>query len=441
MKFYELEAITEYLSKFRQITKAERIGDNVIRILFDRKEAVGFDLSRGHSEIFAADETENVRSYHAPFDTMLKKRFNGAKIVAVTMPGGDKILRIETSLQGAYKAQTTVLQLEFTGRHTNAVILDENGVVLEALRHVDSDASYRVVKPGVTLKPLPPYTGKRQSGSIGDVAAWLKEKGRKRRELRLKQLKERHIRSLSKKIERLEKELARLPDRKELEKMAERYAAEAAIVLAHLNEIRPYDTKLETVDFEGRPVTIDLPALPNPRRMGEHFFALSRRAANKAEHLHIEEENLKSRIAFYRRLMENVRNARSESQINLLFPPKQQRKRKTAKAQCEIFRIGDYRVMVGRNERENAWVLKQAKAADLWLHLKDRPSSHCIVQSGGKRQIPKEVVEKAAKICVETSVTQPGDYPVDFTQRRNVKILQGAHVNYVKYDTIKITKQ
>jgi predicted ribosome quality control (RQC) complex YloA/Tae2 family protein len=223
--------------------------------------------------------------------------------------------------------------------------------------------------------------------------------------------------------------------------MAERYAAEAAIVLAHLNEIRPYDTKLETTDFEGRPVTIDLPALPNPRRMGEHFFALSRRAASKAEHLHIEEENLKSRIAFYRRLMENLRNARNESQITLLFPPKQQKKRKTAEAQCEIFRIGDYRVLVGRNERENAWVLKEAKAGDLWLHLKDRPSSHCIVQSGGRRQIPREVVEKAAKICVETSVTQPGDYLVDFTPRRNVKILRGAHVNYVNYDTIKITKQ
>ncbi|WP_300365986.1 NFACT RNA binding domain-containing protein [Hydrogenimonas sp.] len=440
MKFYELQALTDHLRSFRQITRAERIGDNIIRILFDRKEAIGFDLSRGQSELFCADDVDTARTYHAPFDTMLKKRFNGAKIVDVTMPHGDKIIRIEVSQQGAYKAQASFLQLEFTGRHTNAIILDENGVVLEALRHVDSDASFRVVKPGVELKPLKPYKGKRRQGSIDDIEAWLKERAETRRIRRLEQLKTRHAHALEKKIERLETALQKLPDKTELEKEASLYAQRASIVLAHLHEIKPYDRKLVTYDFEGNPVSIDLPALPNPKRLGEYFFARSKRAASKAEHLHIEEENLKSRIAFYRRLLENLRHATNEAQIALLFPPKQQRKKREVKSQCEIFWIGEYRVMVGRNERENIWVLKHAKAGDMWLHLKDRPSSHCIIQSAGRKQIPKDVIEKAAKICVETSVIQPDDYLVDFTQRRHVKIVQGAHVNYVNYDTIKVTK-
>jgi predicted ribosome quality control (RQC) complex YloA/Tae2 family protein len=371
---------------------------------------------------------------------MLKKRFNGAKIITVDMPQDDKIIRIKASLQGAYKAQTSFLQLEFTGRYTNAIILDENGVVLEALRHVDSDASYRVVQPGIELKPLIPYEGKRTQGTIENIEAWLNERAGIRREKRLARLKARHARTLEKKIARLEEELKRLPDKSELEQKAQTYAMYASIVLAHLQEIKPYDTRLQTEDFEGKPITIELPALPNPKRTGEHFYTLSKRAANKAAHLHIEEENLKSRIAFYRRLLENLRQARSEVQIALLFPPKQQRKKKQAKAQCEIFWIDAFRVMVGRNERENAWVLGHARAHDIWLHLKDRPSSHCIIQSGGRKQVPKEVIEKAAKICVETSVTQPGDYLVDVTHRRNVKIIKGAHVNYVNYDTLKITK-
>jgi len=97
-------------------------------------------------------------------------------------------------------------------------------------------------------------------------------------------------------------------------------------------------------------------------------------------------------------------------------------------------------VLVGRNERENIWVLKNARAGDIWLHLKERPSSHCIIQTGGKKQIPRDVIKKAAQICVETSTSQPGDYLVDFTHRRNVKIDKGAHVTYTKYDTIKIRK-
>ncbi|WP_353661641.1 NFACT RNA binding domain-containing protein [Hydrogenimonas sp. SS33] len=441
MKFYELEALVTYLKRFRLLKKAERIDDNVLRLEFDQKRAVGFDLSRGQSEIFDATGVRSARSYHAPFDTLLKKRFSNAKILNVSMPRGDKIIRFETQQQGAYKARRTVLQLELTGRHTNAIILDEEGNVLEALRHVDSDASYRIVKPGSPLAPLPPYNGKRSEGAIEDVEAWLEEKARKRRESRLERLKARHAKALQKKIDRLEKELRSLPDRTKLEADARTYAEQASLVLAHLHEIRPYDTRLQTQDFEGRPVTVELPPLPNPRRLGEHFYNLSKRAAAKAENLHIEQENLQSRIGFYRRLLENLRQARSEEEIHLLFPPRQQRRKKEKRAQCEIFHIGDYRVLVGRNERENVWVLKNARAGDIWLHLKDRPSSHCIIQSNGRKQIPREVLEKAAAICVETSVTQPGDYPVDYTYRRNVKITHGAHVNYVDYDTITIRKQ
>ena len=440
MKFYELEAVLNHLRRYRKILRAERIDDNVLRLEFDDRTALGFDLSRGRGDVFDATKARGVRSYHAPFDNLLKKRLWGAHILEVSMPGGDKVLRFVTEQRGAYRAQKTILQLEFTGRHTNAILLDEEGRVLEALRHVDADASYRVVQPGVVLQPLKPYEGPRKSGRIDDVAAWLKERGERRMQERLERLKARHERALRKKIERLEAQLRNLPDRAKLEADAQKYARDAAVVLAHLHEIRPYDTKLETVDFEGHPVTIELPPLPNPKRLGEHFFNLSKRAANKAKHLHIEEENLKSRIAFYERLLENLRNAKSEEEVTLLFPPKQQRRKKEAKAQCEIFPIGEWRVLVGRNERENEWVLKHARAGDLWLHLKDRPSSHCIVQSGGKRQIPKEVIEKAAAICVETSVTQPGDYLVDYTPRRNVKIAHGAHVNYVDYGTIKVRK-
>ena len=440
MKFYELEAVAQYLRRFSTLTKAERVDDNVLRLVFDRKEAIGFDLSRGRSDIFDATEIAPLRSYHAPFDTMLHKRFWGAKILDVSLPGGDKILRIDTQLQKAYKAARTTLQLEFTGRHTNAIILDEEGRILEALRHVDADTSYRAVRPGIVLAPLKPYDGPRKSGSIENVEAWLKERAEKRRHARLSQLKKRHAAALEKKIARLQKELSALPDPAKLQQEADRNNEIGTLILAHLHEIKPYDKRLETVDFAGNPVTIELPELPNPKRLGEHFFHLARRAANKAANLHIEEENLKSRIAFYRRLLENLQNAPDERSITLLFPPKQRKKRREAKHQCEIFDVDGWRVLVGRNERENEWVLKHARANDLWLHLKDRPSAHCIVQNDKRRQVPREIIEKAARICVETSETQPGAYLVDFTPRRNVKIQRGAHVNYVDYDTIKVTK-
>lgn len=441
MKHYELKGIEGYLNRFKQIRGIERIDDNVIRIEFDKGVYIGFDLLRGGAEIFDAKELSALRSYSAPFDNLLKKRFSGAELKRVFLVNDDKVLKIDCLLKGAYKSTKSSLQLEFTGRHTNAIILDENGVVLEALRHIDSDKSFRPIQPGLVLKPLKPYKGERKSGKLENVEEYLKDRAKKRIENRLKVLKNRYSKQLKKRILRLKDELAKLPDRKELEVEAETYAKYGAIVLANLNRISSFQRSLKAFDFEGNQVEIDLPSLPNPKRMGEYFYNLSRRASNRLKSMHLEEENLISRIRFYECILSNLEAAESEAEIALLFPPKQQRKKRDQKLQCEVFYIDQYRILVGRNERENSWVLKQARANDLWLHLKDRPSSHCIIQSSDRKQIAKWVIQKAAKICVETSVTQPGDYLVDITYRRNVKIEQGAHVTYTNYDTIKVLKE
>ena len=90
--------------------------------------------------------------------------------------------------------------------------------------------------------------------------------------------------------------------------------------------------------------------------------------------------------------------------------------------------------MLGTNERENIYLLENSKASDFWFHLKDRPSCHVIVQNN-KKDLPKEIIEKAAALCVKFSVNSGGVFEVDFTQRRNVKIQHGANVLYNPYST------
>jgi len=440
MKLYELQAIVHYLHRFQTLRRVERVDDTTLVLHFDEKVSIGFDLRKGNTDIFDASGLTPVRSYQAPFDTVLARRLNGASLVDVSLHGGDRILRLTTRKQGAYKAPTTLLQLEFTGRHTNAILLDEEETVLEALRHIDREASFRIVRPGVKLAPLPPYTGRRASGSVEDLPAWLRIRRTARDERQLQQLQARHAGRLRQKIARLQQKLEALPDRRKLQEKAARYDHYGAIVLAHLHTIAPYDTLLETVDFEGNPIRIDLPSLPNPKRMGEHFYTLAKKARAKAENLHIEEENLRGRILFYERLLENVITAKRAETIRLLFPGRESKKAASHAPHCEIFRLEGCLLWVGRNEKENEWVLKHAKADDMWFHLKDRPSAHCILRCDGKRQIPKSRILEAAHICVETSTTQPDLYLVDYTRRRHIKIVHGAHVRYTDYDTVAIRK-
>jgi predicted ribosome quality control (RQC) complex YloA/Tae2 family protein len=93
--------------------------------------------------------------------------------------------------------------------------------------------------------------------------------------------------------------------------------------------------------------------------------------------------------------------------------------------------------MLGRDERENIFLLKNSKASDFWFHLQGEVSSHVIV-SNTKKTLPEKIVEEAAKICAKFSTNYGGNYSVDFTQRRNVAIQTRANVLYNPYSTVNI---
>jgi predicted ribosome quality control (RQC) complex YloA/Tae2 family protein len=74
------------------------------------------------------------------------------------------------------------------------------------------------------------------------------------------------------------------------------------------------------------------------------------------------------------------------------------------------------------------------------MHIRDVPSSHVIIRTD-KQNLPDSVLKSAAKLCVDFSVKSPGDYEVDYTKRKFVKVQEGSNVLYNKYDTIRITKE
>lgn len=440
MKYFELKAIQVYLGGFRTVTSAGRYADRLVGLTFDKERLIFFDMQKGSSGIYIPPQKPNLPGYTAPFDRMLQRRIEGARIVRIYLRGDDKLLCLDVRTSGAYKAQATTLQMEFTGRNTNAILLDDADTVIEALRHIGPEQSSRIVKPGIRLQALPAYDGQRMEGGIGDVEAWLCREGLRRTQADLATLKRAKIALLEKKMKKIATLLRNLPDAEALRRKSRKAEMSGQLVLANLQALKPYATLLEVEDFEGCRQTIELPKLPNPRRIGDYFFALSRRYANKARNLHIEKENLLSRKTFYERMIHNIRHAATQEVVELLMPRQKRGAKKKEAAVFEVFWIEGYKLMVGRNERENAALLKQARAGDWWLHLKDRPSAHCIIGAGNK-QLPKNVLQKAASVCVQVSETQPGDYLVDITQRRHVKIIEGAKVNYTDYTTLKVRKE
>jgi predicted ribosome quality control (RQC) complex YloA/Tae2 family protein len=438
-----LVKIASHLSQYRKINAIERVEDTIVKIVFDRENAYYFDMRRGDAYIFQTPSYKKVRNYNAPFDVVLKKRFNNAKIEKIEVPEGNRILRFVVNSSSKYKAQKSILQFEFTGRNTNIIILDEEGVILEAYRHIDAHTSFREVKVGVKLLELPPRPFKESDEKIEDIAAYLHEAFQKREKQKIESLKKQKLQTVQKKLKKLQKIYDQLEDEAKLMQKSEKLVEEGNLLLSNLHLMKNYQKEITLTDFSGNERTIQLPQKSRtPAEAANDFFKRAKKFKQKAKSTHIERENLASKINFLKNLQQAIASATSLDALKLYLPkqPKQQKKEKKQDSNIETFFIEGYKIMLGKNEKGNISLLKSAKMSDIWMHLKDIPSTHVIIRNE-KKSPPFEVLEFAAKLCVQFSDVQSGSYLVDFTQRRNVKMREGANVNYVNYDTIKVTKE
>ncbi len=441
MKLYELQAIAKRLNDFTFISRARRIEDNTLEIMFDKSQSYFFNMVRGHSIVYKAASQRPLQGYNAPFDTLLHSLLSGSKLIAVDVPNDDRILRFTLAPKSSYKDKTVYLQLEFTGKNTNAILLDENEVIIEALRHIDSDSSFRVVRPGMELLAIPAFERTEEPQNINDIDAYLEQKFTDIQRLKLLEIKKQKLSTVAKKIKKFKQLLDKLPNKEKLALQSMEDSNIGNLILANLYQIQPYDTKLKTFDFEGNEITIKLPKDYKVNRMPDYYFNLSKRAKSKAKNVHIEQENLSSKMEFYENIYYALEQANTPYELELLVPKRAKSLRKKEKLrEGELFWIEDYKVLVGRNSNENQKLLGIAKANDLWMHIRDVRSSHVIIRTD-KQNLPDSVIQAAAKLCVDFSVKNAGDYEVDYTKRKFVKVQEGSSVLYNKYDTIRVTKE
>ncbi|WP_309499544.1 NFACT RNA binding domain-containing protein [Sulfurovum sp.] len=441
MKLYELKAIAKHLNNFTFISRARRIEDNTLEIMFDKSQSYFFNMTKGHSFIYKAPSQRPLQSYNAPFDTLLHSLLSGSKLISVEVPNQDRILRFTLAPKSSYKNKIIYLQLEFTGKNTNAILIDDNEVIIEALRHIDADSSFRVIRPGMELAAIPPFEYAEETKEIADTDAYLEDKYTQIQAEKLLVLKKQKLIMTAKKSQKLSQLLKKLPDEKSLALQAKEYNGYGNLILANLHQIKPYDTGLNTHDFEGNEISIELPKNIKFNRISDYYFNLAKRAKSKAKNVHIERENLQSKKDFYDNIYYALEQAKEPYELELLVPKRAKSLRKKEKLrEGELFWIEDYKVFVGRNSSENQKLLALAKANDLWMHIRDIPSSHVTIRTD-KQNLPDSVVQAAAKLCVDFSVKNPGDYEVDYTKRKFVKVQEGSNVLYNKYDTIRVTKE
>ena len=95
------------------------------------------------------------------FCMLLRKRLAGGRLIGVKQMGLDRILRLEFEARNELGDPVQVIIfLEIMGRHSNLILTEENGKIIDAIRRVDITTSrVRQVLPGMTYV-LPPSQNK-----------------------------------------------------------------------------------------------------------------------------------------------------------------------------------------------------------------------------------------------------------------------------------------
>ncbi len=438
MKLSHLKQLVKYFNEFSKISAIYRISDMVVKIVFDKDDDIYFDMERNNSAIYKCDKYIRSKVYNAPFDIILSKRFNRCHVLDVSLVNDDKLLRFTTVIKDTYKEIKTYLQFEFTGKYTNIIILDEDEIILEALRHIDIFSSFREIRVGQNLLLPPKANFVAKEYPISNIELFLKDTCKENNKIKVECLKRQKTIFLQKKLIKLQKIYENIQDEQQLLKNAKNNEHLGNLVLSNLHLIKPYEKVLHVKDYDDKEIVIKLDevfALASD--ISKYFFKLSKKQKQKAKNLYIERTSLEQKIKFVKHFLQTVENVKEISELELLFPPKREAKKIKQDESIEQFFIGGYKVSMGKNEKGNIKLLKRARARDIWIHLKDTPSAHVII-STDKQALPQNIIYEASKLCVQFSTFDKGRYLVDYTPRREVKVQEGAHVLYNRYKTIEV---
>jgi len=97
-------------------------------------------------------EHSKVNPLVAPnFCMLLRKHLIGGRISNISMIGLERLVQIEIETINEFnEIETKTLVVELMGKHSNIILNNSNGKIIDAMRHIDSTSSYREILPSRT---------------------------------------------------------------------------------------------------------------------------------------------------------------------------------------------------------------------------------------------------------------------------------------------------
>ncbi|MBR5542519.1 MAG: NFACT family protein [Oscillospiraceae bacterium] len=236
--------------------------------------------------------------------------------------------------------------------------------------------------------------------------------------------------------------------REELKKAVnrEKLRERAELISANIYRLEKGMTSFSAQNYfsAGEEITIDLDARLTPQENSEKLFRDYRRMKNAEKYLTAQISAGKEELIYLESVLESIEKAESVADIAEIreelretgYMDKNEKKPKknTALRPYKFVSSDGFKIYAGRNNKQNdILTLRSAMKGDLWLHTKNIPGSHVIIECSG-RELPDRTITEAAIIAATLSrAKDSANVPVDYTQVRFVKKPQGAAPGRVIY--------
>ncbi|MCL1924667.1 MAG: NFACT family protein [Defluviitaleaceae bacterium] len=456
----------------------------------------------------------------APMFCMLLRKHALGKIVAIKQPHFERIIELEIEAMDELRELSIKrLIIEIMGKHSNIILVNDKGTVVDSIKHINPATSIRPILPGFAYEAPPSqgkinflhfdkdtfsepmaYTGispaiaknyntaekmeqllnivktssykpyiiktdnRKAFKGIFNVPTYfpedertyfntiseaveefykIKEQGNRLNQKTgdLQKIVKQSITRCIKKAEKFKYTLEEIKEREKLKLYGE-------LITANIYQIEQGEESTKVTNYyDNTEITIPLDSKKTPTENAQSYFKqYTKQKRQYASILEQQKENEQT-LAYLESVLSALQTELNEAEIEEVreeleeekIIKKRKRMRVNSRSSFLKFETEDgYTILIGKNNKQNDELTKNATPNDIWLHTKDIPGSHVIIRAEGGREVSQNAIEKAAGLAAFYSKARNSSLvAVDYCLKKYVKKPNGAKPGMVIYTDFK----
>jgi predicted ribosome quality control (RQC) complex YloA/Tae2 family protein len=386
------------------------------------------DLEPGNTRLHKTNRGPKKPEKPQRFESFLKSRIKGGKILSVEHIHQDRIIRIEVIRD----TEITHLYLRLWSSQSNCIVTDEHQNILEA--------QYRRPGKGETFgQVLPSFQAPIQNKRNPIRQEFLQALDTS--SLDLNELVDRYYykKELNARVNNLIRQITRqllsreasyqnrfngLEQKKRSFDLKDRFEAYGELLKTYPEKTDKV-SEVEVNDWwnPGQIIRIALDPAKTVLENSQTFFHMAKKAKSNFELVVQEEENLKIQLERIQELTIEIQLLQEQSEQleqseplaqalqrleEIWFEVGSEKSSKTHTKDAEqpglVFQSMGYTILVGRNSKENDGLLRHyTKGNDYWLHTRDYPGGYVFIKHQKGKTIPLDVLLDAGNLALHYS--------------------------------------